>query len=165
MAKLDAIDLKILLHLQQNARITNLELSKEIGLSPAPTLERVRKLEKLQIIEGYHARLNAGKLNLGVSFMVQVSLKNQNEDDLSHFRKHIKSINEIVDCYQVTGNADFILKIVARDIPAFEKLILKEISSLSEVKNIQSTLILSEVKKSNILPLAYSEKNSNVNEY
>ncbi len=79
MAKTDATDMKILLSLQKNARITNIELSREIGLSPAPTLERVKKLEKMQLIEGYHASLNASRLNLSVSFIVQISLKNQTE--------------------------------------------------------------------------------------
>jgi DNA-binding Lrp family transcriptional regulator len=165
MAKTDAMDMKILLNLQKNARITNIELSREIGLSPAPTLERVKKLEKMNIIEGYHASLNASRLNLGVSFIVQISLKNQTEEDLANFRKHIKKLPQIMDCYQVTGIADFILKVVAKDIPSFERLILKDISRLSEVKNIQSTLILSEVKKSHILPLTYGEDTAEENEH
>jgi DNA-binding Lrp family transcriptional regulator len=165
MAKIDATDLRILFCLQQNARITNIELSREIGLSPAPTLERVRKLEKMKIIEGYHASLNASKLNLGVSFLVQISLKNQTDEALSNFRKQVKKLPQIMDCYQVTGNADFILKVISKDIPSFEKLILKEISCISDVKNIQSTLILSEVKKSSTLPLSYGMEQTETDEY
>ncbi len=102
--KLDAIDFKILKLLQQDGRITNLELSNRIGLSPAPTLERVKKLERAKIIEGYHARLNRLRLKLGVSVFIQVTLSRQVENVINKFKKRIADVPEIVECYQVTGN-------------------------------------------------------------
>jgi Lrp/AsnC family leucine-responsive transcriptional regulator len=106
--KLDPTDLKILKLLQEDGRITNLELSNQIGLSPAPTLERVKKLEKSKIIESYHAHLNKSKLKLGVSVFIQITLSRQVENVINRFKEKILSIPEIMECYQITGNADYL---------------------------------------------------------
>lgn len=153
--KLDAIDYKILKLIQEDGRITNLELSNRIGLSPAPTLERVKKLEKARIIEGYHARLNRTKLKLGVSVFVQVSLSRQVENVIQRFKTRIHEISEITECYQVTGNSDYLLKIVVQDIQAFEKLIADRFSKFDEIGQMHTMLIISEVKHSTVLPLKY----------
>lgn len=153
--KLDAIDLHILRILQEDGRITNLELSQKIGLSPAPTLERVKKLEKSGIIQGYHAQLNKVKLKLGVSVFVQVSLQRQVENVIMKFRERVREIPEITECYQITGNADYLLKVVVTDIPAFEKLISTTFAKMEEVGHLQTMVIISEVKQSKILPIKY----------
>jgi Lrp/AsnC family transcriptional regulator, leucine-responsive regulatory protein len=153
--KLDAIDYKILYLLQQDGRITNLELSNRVGLSPAPTLERVKKLEKAKIIEGYHARLNRLKLKLGVSVFIQVTLSRQVENVINKFKQRIADVPEIVECYQVTGNSDYLLKAMVSDIPAFEKLISENLSKMDEIGSMHTMLIISEVKSSRILPLKY----------
>lgn len=153
--KLDAIDYNILRHLQEDGRMTNLELSNRIGLSPAPTLERVKKLEKQKLIEGYHARLNKQKLKLGVSVFIQVTLSRQVENVIQKFRERIHQIPEIMECYQITGNADYLLKAVVADIPAFERLIADRFSKMEEIGHLQTMLIISEVKQSKVLPLKY----------
>ena len=114
--KLDKTDLRILKLLQENSKITNLDLSKKIGLSPAPTLERVKKLEQSGIIVSYHAKVDASAMGLNVKTYVLVSLAWQKPNALDNFIKKIKQIDEITECYIITGDADFLLKIVCKDI-------------------------------------------------
>lgn len=153
--KLDAIDMHILRLLQEDGRITNLELSNRIGLSPAPTLERVKKLEKAKVIESYHAQLNKQKLNLGVSALMMITLSRQFGDSMSRFKEKIKQIPEIMECYQITGNADYMLKVMVKDMPAFEKLISGTFSQIEEIGHLQTMIVVSDVKQSRVLPLTY----------
>lgn len=151
--KLDKIDRKILGILQKNGRITNAQLSKEIGLSPAPTLERVKKLETSGIIKSYHAKLDNQKLDLGVSTFVMVALKAHNKQNIEKFIKEIDNIEEVVECHHVTGSGDFILKVVAQDIPSYQRLMLEKVSEIEVVDNMQSLVILSTFKDSKALPI------------
>lgn len=150
--KLDELDRNILSILQVNGKITNAQLSKEIGLSPAPTLERVKKLENAGIIQSYHARVDPNRLGLGVSTFVEVGLTGHSMDVIQLFIKAIDSIDEIVECHHITGTGDFILKIVARDIPAYQKLMLEKVSNIEMVDTLQSMVILSTFKDSKRLP-------------
>ena len=152
---LDKIDLKILKLLQENGRKTNVQLSNEIGLSPAPTLERVKKLENSGIIKSYHALVEEKSVELGIKAMIQISLVRQKDNAISNFKKQIDKIDEIVECYQVTGNFDYLLKVVVKDIPSFEKLIGEKLSKIADIGQMQTNVILSEVKKSPVLPLNY----------
>ena len=153
--KLDKIDLKILKILQQNSKITNLDLSKKIGLSPAPTLERVKKLEQTGIVESYHAHVDAQAIGLSVKTFVLVSLAWQKENALNSFLDKIKSIEEIVECYIITGEADFLIKIVCKDIPTYEKLLFKTLSQIEEIERLKTLMTLSTVKDSKLLPYKY----------
>ncbi len=153
--KLDKIDLKILKLLQENSKITNLDLSKKIGLSPAPTLERVRKLEATGIIESYHAQVSAAKIGLSVQTFVLVSLAWQKEDALNRFLKKIQEIDEITECYIITGEADFLIKIVCKDIPTYEQLLFKTLSQIEEIERLKTLMTLSTVKNSKVLPFKY----------
>lgn len=152
---LDKIDLKILRTLQENAKITNLQLSSEIGLSPAPTLERVKKLERLKLIKGYHAQLNAEMVGINVSAIIQITLTRQIENAISNFKKEINKIPEIMECYQVTGNADYVLTVTMKDMRAFEELISHKLSKMEEIGQMQTMVILSKIKDSKVLPLNY----------
>jgi len=152
---LDKIDFMILKLLQENGRKTNVQLSNEIGLSPAPTLERVKKLENSGIIKSYHAVVEEKSVDLGIKAMIQVSLVRQKDNAISNFKKQIGKIDEIVECYQVTGNYDYLLKVVVKDIPSFEKLIGEKLSKIADIGQMQTNVILSEVKKSPVLPLNY----------
>lgn len=153
--KLDKIDLSILKILQENSKITNLELSKKIGLSPAPTLERVKKLEATNIIESYHAKVNAEKIGLNVRTFVLVSLAWNKENALENFLEKINKINEIVEGYIVTGDGDFLLKIITKDIPSYEQLLFKKLSQIEEVERLKTFMTLSKVKKTKLLPYDY----------
>lgn len=151
--KLDKIDRKILDILQADGRITNSQLSKDIGLSPAPTLERVKKLENTGIIKSYHAKLDTEKINLGVSTYVMVSLKAHNKSNIDRFVEEIGSVNEIIECNHVTGSSDFILKVISKDIPSYQKLMLEKVSEIEVVDSMQSMVILSTFKDSKVMPI------------
>ena len=155
--KLDRIDLKILKILQKNSKITNLDLSKKIGLSPAPTLERVKKLELNGIIESYHAQVDASLIGLDVKTFVLVSLAWQKENALNNFLDKVKKIDEIVECYIITGEADFLIKIVCKDIPTYEQLLFKTLSQIEEIERLKTLMTLSTVKNSKILPFKYEK--------
>ena len=151
--KLDKIDRKILDILQSNAKITNAQLSKEIGLSPAPTLERVKKLENSGIIKSYHAKLNTDKIGMSVSTFVYATLKGYNKQNIEVFIDAISKIEEIIECHHVTGSGDFVLKVIAQDISSYQKLMLEKVSDISVVDNLQSMVILSTFKDSKVLPI------------
>jgi len=151
--KLDKIDRKILDILQSNAKITNAQLSKEIGLSPAPTLERVKKLENSGIIKSYHAKLDTDKIGMGVGTFVYVTLKGHNKQNIEVFIDAISNIDEIIECHHVTGSGDFVLKVIAADISSYQKLMLERVSDISVVDNLQSMVILSTFKDSKVLPI------------
>lgn len=152
--KLDELDQMILEKLQADAKITNAQLAKEIGLSPAPTLERVKKLEKLGVIQSYHAIVDAAKIGLGVTTFVQVSLVSHKKSVIQSFVKKIEKIPNVIECHHMTGAADFLLKIVAKDIPAYQKLMLEEVSEIEEINHMQSMIVLSTFKHSHVLPLS-----------
>lgn len=158
MAGLDIIDLKILKRLQEEGRITNLQLSSDVGLSPAPTLERVKKLEQSEIITSYHAKLDHNKLGLGIQALVMINLIRQIDNAISNFKNAINEIPEVVECLQITGNADYILRIMVTDIKAFERLIGEKLSKIEEIGQMQTMVILNEVKKTNVLPLNYKNE-------
>jgi DNA-binding Lrp family transcriptional regulator len=151
--KLDPIDRKILELLQTNSNITNAQLASEIGLSPAPTLERVKKLENSGVIKSYHAVVDQSSIGLGVCTFVTVSLKGHNKDNIDKFINAISKIEDVIECHHVTGQADFILKIVASDIPAYQSLMLEKVSNIEVVDNMQSTVILSTFKDSRVIPI------------
>jgi DNA-binding Lrp family transcriptional regulator len=151
--KLDPTDRKILEILQANSNITNAQLAQEIGLSPAPTLERVKKLENSGIIKSYHAVIDMATVGLGVSTFVMVSLKGHNKENIAKFVSAIQKIEEVVECHHVTGQADFILKIVAADIPTYHNLILEKLTTIEVVDNMQSTIIFSTFKDSKTIPI------------
>lgn len=151
--KLDKIDRHILEILQANAKITNAQLSKDIGLSPAPTLERVKKLETMGIIKSYHAKLDTNKIGLGVSTFVQVGLIGHNKENIEEFVRQINNIEEIIECHHITGSGDFILKIITKDIATYQKLMLERVSDIKVVDNMQSMVILSTFKDSKVMPI------------
>jgi DNA-binding Lrp family transcriptional regulator len=155
MEKLDSTDLLILKILQENSKITNIDLSKRIGLSPAPTLERVKKLEITGVIQSYHARVNPDALNLQVKTFVLVSLAWHKEKALDRFLQAISEIDEIIECCIVTGEADFLLKIVCKDLKAYEQLLFKTLSKIEQIERLRTLMALSTVKDSDILPYEY----------
>lgn len=153
--KLDKTDLQILKILQDNSKITNLDLSKNIKLSPAPTLERVKKLEQSGIVQSYHALVDPQSIGLNVKTFVLVSLAWQKENALNNFMGKIKAIKEITECYIITGEADFLIKIICKDIPTYEQLLFKTLSQIEEIERLKTLMTLSTVKDTKILPFNY----------
>lgn len=159
--KIDNLDAKILHILQQNSKITNLELSKRIGLSPAPTLERVKKLENNDVIKSYHAVINPQALGLQVKTFVLVSLAWQKQNALENFMKKIESIREITECYIITGDADFLLKVICKDLPSYEQLLFKTLSQIEQIERLKTLMTLSTVKDERVLPFNYEPAGEN----
>ncbi len=151
----DRTDFKILKLLQENGRITNLQLASNIGLSPAPTLERVRKLEKSGYIKSYHAFVDEEKLGLGIKSFIQISLDFHTQNAIPDFVEAVKHIKEVTECHHVTGQCDFILKVYVKDIKAYEGLIMEKISKIPFVKTFQTMMIMSTSKKEPIVPMEY----------
>jgi len=151
----DKIDLQILRLLQENGRITNLQLSSNIGLSPAPTLERVRKLENSGYIKSYHALVDEELLGLGIKSFIQISLDFHTHNAIPEFVASIKNIKEVTECHHVTGQCDFILKVYVKDIKAYETLIMEKISKIPFVKTFHTMMIMSTSKKEPTIPMEY----------
>ncbi len=153
--ELDKTDLQILKILQENGRITNLQLSSDVGLSPAPTLERVRKLEQTGYIKSYHALVDEELVGLGIKSFIQVQLDFHTSNAIQTFLVEVQSIKEITECHHVTGQCDFLLKVYVKDIKAYEALIMEKISKISVLKTFQTMMIMSTNKKEPVVPLAY----------
>jgi DNA-binding Lrp family transcriptional regulator len=151
--KLDSTDRKILEILQLNGKITNAQLSQDVGLSPAPTLERVRKLEQAGFIKSYHAKVDTQKLGLGVTIFLLVTLSGHKKNQIMSFVEKIDKVPEVVECYHITGQGDFLLKILTRDINSYQSLILEKLVEIDEIGNMQSMVVLSSFKDSKVMPL------------
>ena len=151
--KLDQTDKKILNILQKQAKITNAQLSKDIDLSPAPTLERVKKLENSGIIQSYHAKLNASLLGLGISAFVQVKLKDYSRKSCKAFEDKINDVDEVIECHSVTGTGGYLLKVVAKDIQSYEQVLKEKVTEISQVTDLNSMVILSTNKDSKVIPV------------
>ena len=158
---MDAIDLRILQNLQKDARISNVELARAVNLSPSPCLARVRALERDGVIERYVTLLDAKKLGLTVSVLVQVTLEKQIEPALEAFEKAVRDRPEVMECYLMTGDADYLLRVLVADVPAFERFILDFLSRVPGVGNIKSSFALKQVKYQTELPLPDQEQRRN----
>jgi Lrp/AsnC family transcriptional regulator, leucine-responsive regulatory protein len=151
--KLDQIDKKILEILQANAKITNSQLAQEIGLSPAPTLERVRKLENAGLILSYHAEIDVKQMGLGTGVFVLISLSGHKKNQIMSFVDKVNDIPEVIECHHITGSGDFLLKVLTRDISSYQQLILNTLVDIEEIGNMQSMMILSTFKDSKVMPI------------
>jgi Lrp/AsnC family transcriptional regulator, leucine-responsive regulatory protein len=149
----DSIDWKILGLLQADARMANVELAKAVGLSPSPCLNRVRALEEAGYISRYVTLLDALRVGLKVSVFIQVTLERQIESALERFENAIRGRPEVMECYLMTGDADYLIRVVVADIQVLEEFILKFLTKLPGVGNIKSSFALKQVKYQTALPL------------
>lgn len=152
-AKIDTIDRKILALLQQDAHMTMEKLSEAVGLSPSPCARRVRNLEASGVIKRYVAVVDQEKAGLPVSVFASIRLERQREDELDRFAKAIARWPEIVECYLMTGQRDYLLRIVVKDLPAYEAFLKRTLTRLDGVASIESSFALSQVKHAQALPL------------
>ena len=147
------MDFRILENLQRDARISNVDLARAVSLSPSPCLARVRALEADGTISRYVTLLDAKRLGLTVSVIVQVTLEKQVEPALEAFEKAVRERPEVMECYLMTGDADYLLRVLVPDVPAFERFILDFLSRVPGVGNIKSSFALKQVKYQTALPL------------
>ena len=150
----DAFDYRILDTLQREGRIANVALAERIGLSPSPCLRRVRRLEAEGIIAGYGARLDRRKVGLGLTAFVSVALGIHSDETRQTFEDAIRDRPEVVACYVVTGDADFLLEVVVPDLEAYSRFVLSTLLRLPGVKDVRSTFAMTVVKAPSVLPLA-----------
>jgi len=151
---LDITDMKILRELQRDGRLTNVELASRIGLSPPPCLRRVQVLEKQGYIAGYRALLDAQKLGFDVQLFAMVGLKSQSEGELRAFEAKVAEWPLVREAYAISGEADFLLKCVARDLPALQDFIIKDLTAAANVDSVKTTLILGVSKYEPGVPIA-----------
>ena len=150
---LDAIDWKILGCLQEDARLSNVELAEAVHLSPSPCLARVRRLEGLGAIRRYVTLLDPVALGIKVSVFIHVSLEKQIETSLDRFERAIRERPEVMECYLMTGDADYLLRVVVPDVQALEHFIVDFLTRVPGVGNIRSSFALKQVKYQTALPL------------
>ena len=146
MPTLDDPDRRIIQELSRNGRITTLELSEAVGLSPTPVARRVRRLEDAGVIRGYAALIDEAELGFGVSVFVSVKLDKQVDDALDAFETSIEKFPEVVDCWLMTGNRDYLLRIVTVDLEEFERFLVGRLNKVRGVASIESSIPLRRVK-------------------
>ena len=150
---IDEIDQRILKELQENARLTNVELADRVGLSPSPCLRRVRALEEAGVISGYKAIVNQETVGLPVSVFVMVSLEKQVEGVLEEFEKRVRDLPEVIECYLMTGEMDYMLRIVTRDLQTYEQFLMHDLTKFPGVRGIKSSFALKQVVYRIALPV------------
>ena len=149
----DAIDLSILTELQRDAKLTNVELANRVGLSPSPCLTRVRALEASGVISTYVALLDPESVGATVSVFIQIALERQSEANLDAFEARVLEYPEVMECYLMSGDSDYLLRVLVRDTADFKDFILDRLSKVPGVANIRSSFALKQVKYSTELPL------------
>lgn len=156
--KLDATDLAILKHLQENGRYTTKALAEKLNLSTTPVFERVKKLEKEGLIDKYVALLNHRKVGLKQTVFISVSLKEHTRSYLTRFIEEVDEHPEVMECYHIAGDFDFLLKVVVEDVEAYEKFILTKLSVIANIAKVQTHIALSKKKHTTTVSLGALEK-------
>ena len=153
MATLDSIDRRLLAELQDEGRVTNVDLARRVGLTAPPCLRRVRALEEAGVIRGYHADLDPASLGFTITVFAMVSLKSQAEEDLRAFENHIKVLPEVRECHMLNGEIDFILKIVSRDLQSFQEFLTSKLTPAPNVASVKTSLTIRTAKNDPGVPL------------
>ena len=153
MATLDSIDRRLLAELQDEGRVTNVDLARRVGLTAPPCLRRVRALEEAGVIRGYHADLDASSLGFTITVFAMVSLKSQAEEDLRAFENHIKGLAEVRECHMLNGEIDFILKIVSKDLQSFQEFLTSKLTPAPNVASVKTSLTIRTSKQEPGVPL------------
>jgi DNA-binding Lrp family transcriptional regulator len=150
---LDEIDLQILRVLQSDGRTSNAELARQIGLTATPTLERVKRLEREGVIRRYTAQIDPASLGKGLVIFASVSLAMHDAENVEQFEAAVKRVPAVLECHHVTGEADFLVKIVVSDTREYERLLLQHLTKLPGVRQIRSSVVLSTLKDETCIPI------------
>jgi Lrp/AsnC family leucine-responsive transcriptional regulator len=153
--RLDAIDRRILEALQEEGRLSNLELAERVGLSPSPCLRRVKLLERMGIVRGYRAQVSREAVGLDLTVFVAVNLEGHGSDNPRRFREVVLAMPEVVACYIVSGESDYLLHVVAPNFEAYRLFVLDHLLKAPGVKDIRSSFALDVLKEAAPLPLAH----------
>lgn len=153
MTELDVTDLRILDELQRDGALSNIALSRRVHLSPSPCLSRVKALEAAGVIERYVALVNAGRIGLGLNVFISISLTTQSKQSLADFEQRIAEHDEVMECYLMTGDSDYLIRVAVADIQSLEKFILEQLTSIAGIEKIRSSFALKQVRYKTALPL------------
>lgn len=153
MLALDAIDRKIVAALQKDGRMSVQELAERVGLSASPCARRIRLLEEAGVITGYVAVVDQAMVGLSISVFASVKLERQREEELDRFSAAVTGWPEVVDCYLMTGQRDYLLRIVVPDLASYERFLKDKLTRLKGVSAIESSFALGQIKRSNVLPI------------
>jgi DNA-binding Lrp family transcriptional regulator len=151
---LDRVDCRILDHLQAHGRASNLELAEVAGLSPAQVHRRHRRLEEAGLVAGYHAQLDARRLGITVVAFIHIGMEKGHLRDLPSFQRLVADLPQVLECYSVTGDFDYVLKVVAQDLKALSTFLMETLMRLPGVNSVRSSVCLDEIKCTTTLPLA-----------
>lgn len=154
---LDAIDMQILGALQQDGRMTNVELARHVGLTAPPCLRRVNALEDRGIIRAYHAEIDPASLGYTITVFTMVSLRSQAEADLRAFEDHVAALPEVRECHMLNGEIDFILKVVARDLQSFQQFLTSQLTPAPNVASVKTSLTIRTSKAQVGVPVGGNE--------
>jgi Lrp/AsnC family transcriptional regulator, leucine-responsive regulatory protein len=151
--KLDAIDRRILAELQEDSAMTNVELARRVHLSPSPCLTRVKALEAAGVIRRYVALADPHLLGLGLNVFISISLKAQSRDALAEFERRVSEHEEVMECYLMTGDSDYLIRVAVADMAALERFILNQLTPIPGIEKIRSSFALKQVRYKTALPL------------
>ncbi len=150
---LDEKDCDLLRHLQRDARLTNTELARRLNLSPPGLQKRLRKLEEAGVIEGYFTKVNREAVGFDMLCFVQVTLVRHEPEAVANFKTAVQAMPELLECHHITGEYDYLLKIVVRNRKRLEQFILETLTPVPGMDKIRTSLVLSEIKETAVLPL------------
>ena len=151
--QLDAVDLRILTELQQDSSLSNVELARRVHLSPSPCLMRVKHLESEGVIQRYVALCDTKSIGLGLNVFISITLKEQSRKALAEFEQRIAEHDEVMECYLMTGDSDYLIRVALADIAALERFILNQLTPIAGVEKIRSSFALKQVRYKTALPL------------
>ena len=151
--QLDNLDLRILHELQSDGSLSNVELSRRVHLSPSPCLARVKALETNGVIDRYVAIASATALGLGLNVFISISLRYQSKEALGEFERRISEHDEVMECYLMSGDSDYLIRVALADIGALEKFILEQLTPIPGIEKIRSSFALKQVRYKTALPL------------
>ena len=154
--KLDATDLRILAELQADGSLSNVELARRVHLLPSPCLARVKALEAAGVIARYVALANAAALGLGLNVFINISLKTQSKEALADFERRIAEHDEVMECYLMSGDSDYLIRVALPDIAALERFILEQLTPIPGIEKIRSSFALKQVRYKTALPLPHA---------
>ena len=147
---MDFIDKQIIRFLQNDAKMTIKEIASKLNLSTTPVFERIKKLEENNVITGYHAQINKSALNLELTVFCAISLKEHQHEYLMQFEKEINQLNEVLFCYHLGGNADYLLHIVVKNINAYHEFITLKLAIVQNIATVQSSFVMKEWKQGSL---------------
>ncbi|MEW4925732.1 Lrp/AsnC family transcriptional regulator [Algibacter sp. 2305UL17-15] len=147
----DATDRKLLVHLQEDSKQTNKELSNKLGLSVTAVYERIKKLEKEGFINAYTTIINKEKINRNFVVFCHVKLLQHSQEFVVSFEKEVNGLNEVLECYHISGDYDYLLKVIVKNMAAFREFMVKKLTTINHIGSTHSMFVISEVKQTHVI--------------